>query len=221
MESPERRIMESFLEILVFEPLTGGHSLCVSPWHQHMKSTEANLNYCPHCVSVRGWITGEPVLVECDITVAQLCLDRQSLWQSADQPCLFIFTGVQAPWTWDPWYPTPGHSRKWTSKRSQYTCLDPAGPYSLSQHHPCQTRVWCGPVKEMGTHWIRRPSSSSQLLGRSNKVRNLLFLCLFSLPLIYPPPFINLLIHSYHQHLMSPYNVWVPGTESFCLPILL
>lgn len=100
MESPERRIMESFLEILVFEPLTGGHSLCVSPWHQHMKSTEANLNYCPHCVSVRGWITGEPALVGCDITVAQLCLDRQSL----DQPCLFIFTGAQAPWTWEPWY---------------------------------------------------------------------------------------------------------------------
>lgn len=47
------------------------------------------------------------------------------------------------------------------------------------------------------------------------------FLCLFSLTLIYPPPSINLLIYLYHYHLMSPYNVWVPGTESFCLPILL
>lgn len=74
MESPERRIMEPFLEILVLEPLTGGHSLCVSPWHPHMKSTEAKVNHRP---IVCLW--GASALVGCDITLAQLRLDRRSL----------------------------------------------------------------------------------------------------------------------------------------------
>lgn len=161
----------------------------INTWSQ----LRQNLNHCPHCVSVRGWMTGEPALVtSLWLSYVWIGIPLTECW-----PALLLYLhwssgtlnlGALVPYSRKAVLQVTQEDAHPNS--SQYTCLDPECPYLLL-HHPCQARVCCGPVT------VRRPSSSSQWLGCSNKVINLPFSASFPWhSSIHLHPFIYWSIHT-------------------------